>query len=58
MRPSNNLPLIPEQFEYWIDVQQGQFLALVSQPSSNCITIKITYGEDVLLALHLMYGVT
>ena len=41
--------------KYWVGVQQGQFylegasLALVGHPSSDGVTIKISYGVDVLL---------
>ena len=50
---------IPETLKYWVGVQQGQSyllgrregasLALVGDPSSDGITIKILYGVDVLL---------
>ena len=41
-------------FKYWVGVQQGQSylmgssLALVGNPSSDGVTIKMPYGVDVL----------
>ena len=57
----------PETLKYWVGVQLGQSylmdigasIALVSHPSSDNVTIKITYRVDVLLhqaALHPIFS--
>ena len=58
---------VGETLKYWVGVQwvsltswgEGVSLALVGFPSSDCITINIPYGVDVLLhqqALHHIFS--
>ena len=61
------LTISPRHLKYWVGVHRGQSytswgegasLALVGHPSSDGVTIKMPYGEDVLHrpASHLIFS--